>query len=92
MTHANAAVAAMGPQSILNPHSVEKDEFFLSYLPLAHIFERSNLIGCFLKGASIGLYHGVITEVCFNQNNDDYNDDDADYNNDDDYDDHNNDD
>jgi long-chain acyl-CoA synthetase len=65
LTHANAATASMSSLAVLSPHSGDKDEYLLSFLPLAHIFERLNYVGSFVKGASIGMYHGVILEVCF---------------------------
>jgi long-chain acyl-CoA synthetase len=63
LTHANAATGCMSPLAILKPHSAEKDEYILSFLPLSHIFERINFISSFYQGASVGLYHGVILEI-----------------------------
>jgi long-chain acyl-CoA synthetase len=63
LTHANAATAAMAPLTVLMQHSTFKEEWILSFLPLAHIYERGNVLSHFVKGVSIGIYHGVITEV-----------------------------
>eukprot|EP00026_Physarum_polycephalum_P003342 Phypoly_transcript_03352.p1 GENE.Phypoly_transcript_03352~~Phypoly_transcript_03352.p1 ORF type:complete len:670 (+),score=80.49 Phypoly_transcript_03352:232-2241(+) len=63
LTHANAATACMGSLAVLNPTTLDRQEYILSFLPLAHIFERLNYIGSFVKGASIGMYHGVILEI-----------------------------
>ncbi|KAL1512425.1 hypothetical protein AB1Y20_005681 [Prymnesium parvum] len=37
---------------------VSKHDTYLSYVPLAHIFERSMLLLCLISGAQIGFYHG----------------------------------
>ncbi|KAL3922100.1 MAG: hypothetical protein SGPRY_004683 [Prymnesium sp.] len=37
---------------------VGNDDTYLSYVPLAHIFERSMLLLCLVSGAKIGFYHG----------------------------------
>lgn len=69
LTHENAAFTAMGPLATLLPHTRGTNDVVLSFLPLAHIYERANILGCFIRGASCGFYHGVITEVRFNSRN-----------------------
>lgn len=36
---------------------------FISYLPLAHIFEKLNMIICMLFGCSVGFFSGEITQL-----------------------------
>ncbi|GAM82316.1 hypothetical protein ANO11243_002950 [Dothideomycetidae sp. 11243] len=38
-------------------------DIHISYLPLAHIYERLAEGGCFWAGASIGYFHGEVTEL-----------------------------
>ena len=38
---------------------VSEASVHLSYVPLAHIFERSVLLLCLSSGAAVGFYHGV---------------------------------
>ena len=64
MTHGNAATPATTALGVLLPYSDGGREVFLSFLPLAHIFERGNMVIAFARGWSVGIYHGVITEVC----------------------------
>ena len=35
-----------------------EEDTYLSYVPLAHIFERSMLLLCLISGAQIGFFHG----------------------------------
>ena len=38
---------------------VGETDLHLSYVPLAHVFERSMQLLCLISGAAIGFYHGV---------------------------------
>lgn len=60
LTHANA-VAAISASLILIHQ--KPGDVMLSYLPLAHIFERVVEGSALWAGTSIGYFHGVITEV-----------------------------
>lgn len=64
LTQGNAATAAHGPLTTLLPHSgPSQEEVVLSFLPLAHIYERLNFLGAFMRGCSIGFFHGNILEI-----------------------------
>jgi len=48
----------MSMSPLLNEYDVH-----LSYVPLAHIFERSILLLCISSGTAIGFYHGRQTDL-----------------------------
>lgn len=43
---------------------INKDDVHLSYLPLAHLYERYIYLLVFLNGANIYFYSGDITKLC----------------------------
>lgn len=66
MTHANlisnAAANSQSLQEIVLP-DVGPGHRHISYLPLAHIYERVNMISCTHSGVAVGFYHGDVTEL-----------------------------
>ena len=42
---------------------VGETDLHLSYVPLAHVFERLMQLLCLISGAAIGFYHGVQNAV-----------------------------
>lgn len=42
---------------------IENDEVYLSYLPLAHVFERIIIVLCFYKAVKIGVYSGDVQKL-----------------------------
>ncbi|KAJ3029376.1 UNVERIFIED_CONTAM: long-chain fatty acid-CoA ligase [Siphonaria sp. JEL0065] len=54
ITHANVIAAVAGISVNINPHINQQDEVFLSFLPLAHIFQFVTEIVMMSKGVSIG--------------------------------------
>ena len=42
---------------------IEEDEVYLSYLPLAHVFERILITLCFYKAVKIGVYSGDVQKL-----------------------------
>ena len=60
LTHANAVAAA---SSGLTTTSPGKDDVLISYLPLAHIYERLIEHGALWGGARIGYFHGNPLEL-----------------------------
>lgn len=49
--------------AILKAYDVTNKVMYLSYLPLAHIFERVILLACLHQGAHVGFYHGDVQAV-----------------------------
>jgi long-chain acyl-CoA synthetase len=62
LTHANAVAALVAPKLMKVVESVPGDTL-LSFLPLAHIYERENVNMALYGGARIGFYHGDVTGV-----------------------------
>lgn len=60
LSHRNA-VAAVSASLCLVPQST--GDIMLSYLPLAHIYERVAEGGALWAGSAIGYFHGIITEL-----------------------------
>ncbi|PQE03154.1 AMP-binding enzyme protein [Rutstroemia sp. NJR-2017a BBW] len=57
LTHANAAAATAVSRVVSDPGP---SDVILSYLPLAHIYQRLGEHGCLASGASIGYFRGDI--------------------------------
>ena len=55
LTHENLIAAVAGMQSFFRPEPYDRH---LSYLPLAHIFERIVVTQIFIAGASVAFYRG----------------------------------
>jgi long-chain acyl-CoA synthetase len=60
LTHKNLLLSATGP---VNKIPLDKFLVHISYLPLAHIFERAMEIGVFLYTGSIGFYSGDVLKL-----------------------------
>lgn len=60
LTHGNL-VAELG--GIMGAYDVPPDTRYLSYLPLAHIFERVIMLACLHRGGHIGFFHGETHEL-----------------------------
>ncbi|CAL5219689.1 g1576 [Coccomyxa viridis] len=60
LAHASLIADAAGSNSVLNAQPGDRH---LSYLPLAHIYERVTLIGVTHGGVSVGFYRGEVTEL-----------------------------
>ncbi|GFR46921.1 hypothetical protein Agub_g8568 [Astrephomene gubernaculifera] len=61
LTHANLVANAAGTSTLL-PDTTPGDRH-LSYLPLAHIYERINMVLLTYLGAAIGFYSGNVQEL-----------------------------
>lgn len=57
LTHGNLMSEISG---ILKAYNVPSNASYLSFLPLAHIFERIIILACIHAGGRIGFFHGVI--------------------------------
>ncbi|RKP10848.1 hypothetical protein THASP1DRAFT_27387 [Thamnocephalis sphaerospora] len=55
LTHRNLIAAMLGVQEALSPRN---DDCHISYLPLAHVFERVSIISMIHNGVAIGFYRG----------------------------------
>lgn len=60
LTHGNL-IASVAGSCLDNPLS--PSDIYISYLPLAHIYERANLIGVANQGAAIGFYQGDVLKL-----------------------------
>lgn len=61
LTHANIMSAAAA--AVLIGIELKVDDIHISYLPMAHIFERLLQVICFSSGAAIGFYQGVVPKL-----------------------------
>jgi long-chain acyl-CoA synthetase len=61
LTHANLIADSAGTSLLLKDWS--PGDRHISYLPLAHIYERCNLVMCVHLGASVGFYSGDVTQL-----------------------------
>jgi len=62
LTHKHAVAALVGPRIMGAVDSVPGDTI-LSFLPLAHIYERENVNMSLYAGIRIGFFHGDVTQV-----------------------------
>ena len=61
LSHHNLASNAAGAMTVLHQHvPCNEHDFYLSYLPLAHVFERSMQISLTMHGAKICFFQGDI--------------------------------
>ncbi|BDA42483.1 Long-chain-fatty-acid-CoA ligase 1 [Coccomyxa sp. Obi] len=60
LSHANLIADAAGSNTILNAQPGDRH---ISYLPLAHIYERVTLVGVTHGGVSVGFYRGDVVEL-----------------------------
>jgi long-chain acyl-CoA synthetase len=60
LTHSNIVAELAGIEGAYN---VPSDISHLSYLPLAHIFERVIMLTAVHKGGQVGFFHGVIYSI-----------------------------
>ncbi|KAK9463150.1 eukaryotic long-chain fatty acid CoA synthetase (LC-FACS) [Lipomyces oligophaga] len=63
LTHANAVAAVSGLAMHIKLDNQKAAMRSLSYLPLAHIYERLSLCLALTFGSAYAFFHGVITEV-----------------------------
>ncbi|GMH39572.1 hypothetical protein BSKO_07470 [Bryopsis sp. KO-2023] len=66
LTHANLISNSAGNCWLLD--TINMKDFgpghrHISYLPLAHIYERVNLVTCTHEGVAVGFYHGDVQEL-----------------------------
>ncbi|ELR15814.1 acylCoA synthetase, putative [Acanthamoeba castellanii str. Neff] len=62
LSHGNF-IANVAGVFVLKPDLVTSSDVVISYLPLAHVFERILQAAVFLQGASIGFYRGTVPEL-----------------------------
>jgi long-chain acyl-CoA synthetase len=62
LTHANAVAALVGPRLMKAIEPVE-GETVMSFLPLAHIYERENANMCLSGGQRLGYFRGDVLGV-----------------------------
>lgn len=60
LTHANLIANSAGCVRFVD---FSHEDVHISYLPLAHIYERVNTISCTHGGAAIGFYSGDVTKL-----------------------------
>ncbi|KAK9816781.1 hypothetical protein WJX72_005028 [[Myrmecia] bisecta] len=60
LSHGNLIANSAGNFSIIR---LQQGDKHISYLPLAHIYERVSLISCLHAGVSIGFYRGNVLEL-----------------------------
>jgi len=60
LTHRNVIANLAGTEHILG---ITSEDVHISYLPLAHIYERANVTFMTYRGAAIGFYRGEILEL-----------------------------
>lgn len=61
LTHANLIADAAGTCELLDDW--QPGDRHISYLPLAHIYERNNMTVAVHLGGSVGFYSGNVTEL-----------------------------
>ena len=61
LTHANLIADSAGTSALLSDWS--PGDRHISYLPLAHIYERCNLVMCVHLGASVGFFSGDVAQL-----------------------------
>jgi len=62
LTHANAVAALVGPK-MMDAIEGTPGDTILSFLPLAHIYERENVNMNLYAGMRMGFFHGDVTGV-----------------------------
>ena len=62
LTHANAVAALVGPKMMEAIQGTSTDTI-MSFLPLAHIYERENVNLTMYAGMRMGFFHGDVTGV-----------------------------
>lgn len=62
LTHSTAVAAMVGPKLMGAIEGVPGDTI-MSFLPLAHIYERENINMCMYAGMRVGFFHGDVTQV-----------------------------
>lgn len=62
LTHENAVAALVGPKLMSALINVPSDTT-MSFLPLAHIYERENVNMVLYAGVRLGFFHGEVTGV-----------------------------
>src|SRR6202035_210799 len=62
LTHANALAALVGPKLMGAIEGIPGDTI-MSFLPLAHIYERENVNMCLYAGMRMGFFHGDVNGV-----------------------------
>ncbi|KAK9474252.1 eukaryotic long-chain fatty acid CoA synthetase (LC-FACS) [Dipodascopsis tothii] len=63
LTHANALAAVTACMNHIPHATVGQREIVLSYLPLAHIYERQSMLLALAFGAAYGFLHGPVLEL-----------------------------
>ncbi|KAI0221629.1 Long-chain-fatty-acid--CoA ligase 5 [Lamellibrachia satsuma] len=58
ITHHNLVVAMFGAAVNVASLRFSPDDVYFSYLPMAHVYEKSNQAFLFSQGCQIGFYHG----------------------------------
>jgi long-chain acyl-CoA synthetase len=62
LTHANAVAALVGPK-MMEAFKATPNDTTLSFLPLAHIYERMNVNITLYSGMRMGFFHGDVLGV-----------------------------
>ncbi|KAJ2988439.1 Long-chain-fatty-acid--CoA ligase 6, partial [Globomyces sp. JEL0801] len=55
MSHGNFIAASISAQSL----EIDENDIHMSYLPLAHIFEKSSALNVYVRGGCIGFFRGT---------------------------------
>ena len=67
LTHANAVAALVGPK-LMDAIDGTPGDTIMSFLPLAHIYERENVNMTLYAGMRMGFFHGDVTGVSYPSN------------------------
>jgi len=62
LTHANAVAALVGPK-LMGAIEGHSGDTIMSFLPLAHIYERENVNMTLYAGMRMGFFHGDVLGV-----------------------------
>ena len=63
LTNANFLSAITNIMQMADLFSFTHDDVYISYLPLAHVFDRLGIHSLLSKGGSIGFFGGIITKI-----------------------------
>lgn len=62
MSHGNF-VSVISSTAFIDKLQLREDDVHLSYLPMAHIFEKMNIVNIIYSGAEIGFYSGDVQKL-----------------------------
>ena len=63
LSHRNLIAGASGFADLPCLRTANNNDRYLSYLPMAHVYERIVLLNCYIFGVRIGMFNGDITQL-----------------------------